>query len=398
MLLSTYVYPAARSPHPRIPSAIDLTSLVLQLLFMGTKKYPVENAYAQYLAAHSGSSNAYTGSTSTNYYFEVSAKPSNDEEPSAENPSALYGSLDRFAQFFVEPLFLANTLDRELRAVDSENKKNLQSDQWRLHQLEKSLSNPKHPYCHFSTGNLEVLKTQPEAHGINVRDKFIEFYEKEYSANRMKLCVLGREPLDVLESWVSEFFSDIKNKRLTPNRWPDEVPFGKDQLGFECFAKPVMDSRELNLLFPFLDEEYLYESQPSRYISHLIGHEGPGSIMAYVKSKGWANGLSAGAYPVCAGSPGLFDCQIRLTEDVSPPPFFSPHLALCSVHILAGTNKNARTGIEKLQRGCEGFLPIRCNAPRDAAPGLDIRGAKGYGGCRLQVQAKDASEPLHQQD
>ncbi|KAK3939917.1 Metalloenzyme, LuxS/M16 peptidase-like protein [Diplogelasinospora grovesii] len=288
---------------------------VEHLLFMGTKKYPAENEYQKYLSAHSGSSNAYTGSTNTNYYFEVSAKPSNDEEPSATNPSALLGALDRFAQFFVEPLFLASTLDRELLAVDSENKKNLQSDQWRMHQLEKSLSNPKHPFCHFSTGNLETLKTLPEARGINVRDKFIEFYEKNYSANRMKLCVLGREPLDVLESWVSEYFSDVKNKDLKPNRWADEVPLPKDLLGIQCFAKPVMDSRELNLIFPFLDEEFLYESQPSRYISHLIGHEGPGSIMAYVKSMGWANGLSAGAYPVSPGTPGLFDCQIRLTEE-----------------------------------------------------------------------------------
>ncbi|KAL1868234.1 hypothetical protein VTK73DRAFT_3761 [Phialemonium thermophilum] len=288
---------------------------VEHLLFMGTKKYPVENAYAQYLSSHSGSSNAYTGSTNTNYYFEVAAKPSNDEEPSAENPSPLYGALDRFAEFFKEPLFLSSTLDRELRAVDSENKKNLQNDQWRLHQLERSLSNPKHPYCHFSTGNLEVLKTEPESRGINVRDKFIEFYEKHYSANRMKLCVLGREPLDVLEAWVAELFSDVKNKDLQPNRWTEEVPFTREQLGFECFAKPVMDSREINLFFPILDEEYLFESQPGRYVSHLIGHEGPGSIMAYIKSKGWANGLSAGSYQICPGSPGIFDCQIRLTEE-----------------------------------------------------------------------------------
>jgi insulysin len=283
---------------------------------MGTKKYPVENAYAQYLASHSGSSNAYTASTSTNYFFDVSAKPSNDQEPSAENPSALYGALDRFAQFFVEPLFLEETLDRELRAVDSENKKNLQSDQWRLHQLEKSLCNPQHPYCHFSTGNLEVLKTEPEARGVNVREKFIEFYEKHYSANRMKLCVIGREPLDVLQTWVVELFSNVKNKGLKQNRWTESVPFTEEQLGTLVFAKPVMDSRELNLTFPFLDEEYLYESQPSRYISHLIGHEGPGSIMAYIKTKGWANGLSAGAYPIAPGSPGCFDCNIRLTEEV----------------------------------------------------------------------------------
>ncbi|KAI1181739.1 Metalloenzyme, LuxS/M16 peptidase-like protein [Nemania serpens] len=231
---------------------------VEHLLFMGTKKYPEENAY----------------------------NPSNDEAPSETNLSPLYGGLDRFAQFFIEPLFLPSTLDRELRA----------SDQWRLHQLEKSLSNPKHPYCHFSTGNLEVLKTAPEAQGVDVRQKFIDFYEKHYSANRMKLCVLGRESLDVLEGWAANLFSGIPNKHLPQNRWEGEVPFNKDHLAMQSFAKPVIDSRELNLVFTFLDEENLYESQPSRYISHLIGHEGPGSIMAYIKSKGWANSLSAAAH------------------------------------------------------------------------------------------------------
>ncbi|KJZ78997.1 hypothetical protein HIM_01770 [Hirsutella minnesotensis 3608] len=288
---------------------------VEHLLFMGTKKFPIENEYGQYLSANSGSSNAYTACTSTNYFFDVAAKPANDQDPSDTNPSPLREALDRFAQFFIEPLFLSSTLDRELRAVDSENKKNLQNDVWRLHQLEKSLSNPKHPYCHFSTGNFEVLKTLPESRGINVRDKFIEFHDKHYSANRMKLVVLGREPLDVLQKWVVELFSPIVNKKLPPNRWTDQVPFGEEDLGTQCFAKPVMDTRELNLSFPFVDEETLYESQPSRYISHLIGHEGPGSIMSYVKSKGWVNGLSASAYSVCPGTPGIFDVQIRLTEE-----------------------------------------------------------------------------------
>ncbi|KAF1855126.1 hypothetical protein Lal_00002662, partial [Lupinus albus] len=119
---------------------------VEHLLFMGTKKFPIENEYGQYLSANSGSSNAYTGPTSTNYFFDISAKPDNDQDPSDTNPSPLREALDRFAQFFIEPLFLPETLDRELKAVDSENKKNLQNDTWRLHQLEKSLSNPNHPF------------------------------------------------------------------------------------------------------------------------------------------------------------------------------------------------------------------------------------------------------------
>ncbi|KAA8642913.1 hypothetical protein EYZ11_009044 [Aspergillus tanneri] len=305
------------------------------MLFMGTEKYPKENAYNQYLASHSGSSNAYTAATETNYFFEVSATsagtdgshdynstpngssngtPATTETGSSTGPSPLYGALDRFAQFFVSPLFLESTLDRELRAVDSENKKNLQSDLWRLMQLNKSLSNPAHPYHHFSTGNLQTLKEEPQKRGVDVRSEFIKFYEKHYSANRMKLVVLGRESLDELEQWVGELFAGVKNKDLPQNRWDDVQPWLPDHLCKQIFAKPVMDTRSIDIYFPFLDEEFLYESQPSRYISHLIGHEGPGSILAFVKAKGWANGLSAGVMPVCPGS-AFFTISIRLTQE-----------------------------------------------------------------------------------
>ncbi len=283
------------------------------MLFMGTKKYPVENEYSQYLSANSGSSNAYTAATSTNYYFEVAAKGSENAAEGESGP--LYGALDRFAQFFIAPLFLTSTLDRELRAVDSEHKKNLQNDQWRLHQLDKATANPKHPYCHFSTGSLETLKNVPESKGVDVRQAFIEHHKKYYSANRMKLVILGREPLDTLETWAAQLFEEVVDKDLPQNRWEGIAPYLPEQLGTQTFAKPVMDSRSLELTFPYLDEETLFESQPSRYISHLIGHEGPGSIMAYIKTKGWANGLSSGAYSVAPGSLGLFSCQIRLTEE-----------------------------------------------------------------------------------
>jgi insulysin len=238
----------------------------------------------------------------------------NGAETNGLTRGPFWGALDRFAQFFVEPLFLASTLDRELRAVDSENKKNLQSDVWRLSQLGKSLSNPKHPYHHFSTGNLQTLRDEPEKRGVEVRQKFIEFYERHYSSNRMKLVVLGRESLDELETWVSELFSEVKNKDLPENRWDDVQPLTKDEISTQIFAKPVMESRSLEISFPFQDEEDMHETQPSRYLSHLIGHEGPGSILSYIKEKSWAQSLSAGASPVCPGS-AFFEIGVRLTPE-----------------------------------------------------------------------------------
>ena len=245
------------------------------------------------------------------------SSPTNDSAengPASKKKSPLYGALDRFAQFFIKPLFLEETLDRELRAVDSENKKNLQSDAWRLQQLTKSLSNPQHPFHTFSTGNLETLKTEPLKRGVRIRDEFIRHYEKHYSANLMKLVVLGKESLDELESWVEEFFSPVVNKELPQNRWDDVQPFTENEVMTQIFAKPVMDTRSLDVYFPYPDEDDLFESQPSRYISHLIGHEGPGSILSLLKAKGWANSLGSGAVDVCPGS-AFFHISIRLTED-----------------------------------------------------------------------------------
>ncbi|KAL8823850.1 MAG: hypothetical protein Q9191_005497 [Dirinaria sp. TL-2023a] len=289
---------------------------VEHLLFMGTEKYPKENAYNQYLTAHSGYSNAYTAATETNYFFEVAAssETSNSALTNGHTPSPLYGALDRFAQFFIAPLFLSSTLDRELKAVDSENKKNLQSDNWRLSQLNKSLSNPKHPYHHFSTGNLETLRDEPRKRGVNIRQEFIDFHSRNYSANRMKLVVLGRESLDELESWVGDLFAGVRNKDLPKKKWDGQQPYSEKEYMTRVFAKPVMDSRMLDLYFPYQDEEDMHETQPSRYISHLIGHEGPGSVLAYIKAKGWANSLSAGAMPLCPGS-AFFSVSIRLTEE-----------------------------------------------------------------------------------
>ena len=142
----------------------------------------------------------------------------------------------------------------------------------------------------------------------------MQFYEKHYSANRMKLVVLGKESLDVLESWVVDLFANVRNQDLPQNRWDGVQPYTKKELLTQVFAKPVMDSRSLEIYFPYQDEEGLYMTHPSRYISHLIGHEGPGSILAYIKAKGWANGLSAGAMPVGPGT-AFFTISVRLTEE-----------------------------------------------------------------------------------
>ncbi|KAF9699478.1 hypothetical protein EKO04_002692 [Ascochyta lentis] len=291
--------------------------------FIGTKKYPGENEYSTYLNKYGGISNAYTASTSTNFYFELSAtSTSNGLSPFTEanrrsvsvtkESAPLYGALDRFSQFFIQPLFLRDSLDRELRAVDSEYKKNVQSDAWRLVQLSRSTSNKNHPIRRFAAGNYQCLHEEPLLRGIDVRRRFIEFYETHYSADRMKLVVLGKESLQRLESWVQELFSDVPNKSQPRLRWDGIPVLDQPALMTQIFAKPVMEQRLLSLEFTYPDEEELYLSHPSRYLRHLIGHEGPGSVLAYLKLLGLADSLLVETS--AQASTTIFCVDFRLTE------------------------------------------------------------------------------------
>ncbi|KAI8077795.1 Metalloenzyme, LuxS/M16 peptidase-like protein [Halteromyces radiatus] len=269
------------------------------LLFMGTEKYPKENDYYSYLSEHSGYANAWTGAENTNYYFEVGHQ-------------WLEGALDRFAHFFIDPLFSDSCTDRELRAVDSEHKKNLQSDSWRVSQVEKSLSNPNHPWHKFQTGNLETLMETPKRLGLNVREELLRFHNNYYSANIMRLCILGKESLDQLTQWAVEKFSDVRDKNIKVPTYPGH-PLGQNELLKQILVKSVKHTRLLEITFPFPDQSPYYETQPANYLSHLIGHEGTGSILSYLKKKGWATFLSSGCYDAGEGF-SFYHASVDLTE------------------------------------------------------------------------------------
>ena len=236
--------------------AQGLAHFLEHMLFLGTESYPIENAYSSYLNNHGGMSNAYTDQENTVYYFDIQSEYYEE-------------ALNMFSSFFINPLFTDTATNREINAVDSENTKNIQSDMWRQFQLFKSLALPEHPFNSFSTGNLKTLKTVPESIGQNIRDIMINFYNIHYSANRMKIVLYGKEPLDTLQTWAHSKFSKIINKNVTPYHVPSNA-YGKEQVCKWLNIVPVKDNKSLDLYFPMPAIEHLYRSKPQRYVYLLM--------------------------------------------------------------------------------------------------------------------------------
>ncbi|KAJ8522379.1 hypothetical protein ONZ45_g1033 [Pleurotus djamor] len=322
------------------------------LLFMGTELYPKENEYSEFLAKNNGGSNAYTSTSNTNYYFSV-ATP------------ALAPALARFAAFFHCPLFSPSCTSRELNAVDSEHKKNHQADMWRIFQLNKHLSRPGHVWSKFGSGNRESLSqagrdlkakgrltngnssrvdsavssvvTSPipsrigspapsvassgseseadgGAIGRETRRRLIEWWSKEYCASRMRLCLIGSESLDDLSNLASKLFSPIPNRGRDPLPMITEHPFGENESGTLVSVQTIMSFHAVEISFPLEYQPPHWRHKPANFISHLVGHEGPGSLHSYLKGKGWITALSCGPQNLARGF-AMFKVTIHLTEE-----------------------------------------------------------------------------------
>lgn len=291
-----------------------LAHFLEHMLFLGTEKYPDEDSYSGYLAQNAGYSNAYTSCENTNYQFQLVV--SKEARDGGGEASPLYEALDRFSQFFLAPLFTEGATERELNAVDSEHEKNLQNDNQRLFQLGQSCANPKHPFSGFGTGSKATLWDEPQANGVDTREALLAFHKKYYSANLMRLCVTSPHSLDLMEKWAVEFFSGIVNSdvQLPAEEYKDVLALTEKETGLTMHVVPIKDFRMIQLSWLTPAMNHLYRSKPSNYVSHLMGHEGKGSLLSVMKERGWADELSAGE-SLSLENFGFFGVTISLTKE-----------------------------------------------------------------------------------
>ncbi|XP_021724126.1 insulin-degrading enzyme-like 1, peroxisomal [Chenopodium quinoa] len=276
-----------------------LAHFLEHMLFYASEKYPIEDSYSKYITEHGGSTNAFTASEYTNYFFDV-------------NADSFEEALDRFAQFFIKPLMSPDATMREIKAVDSEHQKNLLSDGWRINQLKKHLSSPTHPYHKFSTGSWETLAERPKAKGIDTRDELIKFYKEYYSANLMRLVVYSKDSLDKIERVVESKFKDIPNTNRNTLSFPGQ-PCTSDHLQILVKTVPIKDGHNLRFMWPITPSIRYYKEGPCRYLGHVIGHEAEGSLFYILKKLGWAFGLSAGETDF-SNDYSFFKVGIELTD------------------------------------------------------------------------------------
>lgn len=307
-------------------------------------KYPEENFYDAFVTSHGGSCNAYTEGEYTCFEFDVAATHFSD-------------ALDVFAQCFISPLLKKSSFDREIRAIESEFNLARSEDGSRLEQLFCQCASPGHVLCKFAWGNMKSLKTEPRAKGVNVHALLKSFCRSYYQPHNMKLVVLSPEPLDAIEIIVNKAFQGWMPSSLTSSTLRLEPgaergaarnnakqanpkkskmqssgdaggkgkksrgsldspgpsissfpPMNKlldsysnvDPLSASSLAQvrrvvPLRDSHAVSVSWALQPSPRKdYRTKAHVYLGHLLGHEGPGSLLSALKSHSLATGVCAG--------------------------------------------------------------------------------------------------------
>ena len=254
-----------------------LAHFLEHMLFLGSQKYPKAGDYQQFINHHGGSHNAWTGTEHSSFFFDI------DTHFFAE-------ALDRFADMFCQPLFSPEYVEKERHAIEAEFSMKLKDDSRRIYQVHKESINPAHPFAKFSVGNLSTLADTEDG---TLRDALLQFFTEQYSASRMTLVLVSSQPLALQQQYAEQYFSMLP-AHLTAKA-PLSVPlYLAEHQAIQLNIQPHRHMQKLVVSFALPDIQRWYQHKLISFIAHLLGDEGPGSLLGYLKRLGLVNQLSAG--------------------------------------------------------------------------------------------------------
>lgn len=254
-----------------------LAHFLEHMLFLGSAAYPQAGELQQFISEHGGSHNAWTGTEHSQFYFDLEQQYFAD-------------GLSRFAAMFTAPLFSSDYVEKERQAIEAEFSLKLKDDSRRIYQVHKESINPAHPFAKFSVGNAQTLADQPQE---SLQQAVKRFFDSQYSAQRMSLCLVGPQSLAELQQLATRYFSAIKGDVAAKS--PLQVPlYLSEHQGLQLNIRPHKSSQRLVVSFALPDIQPWYRYKIVSFLAHLLGDEGPGSLLAVLKAQGLVNQLSAG--------------------------------------------------------------------------------------------------------
>jgi len=279
-------------------SQLGLAHYLEHVILLNSKSYPEINGLHNFLATKGYGLNGATGAQQTNFSFMC---PTNNFSE----------ALDRFADLFSAPQFDPELADKERNAVHNEWSLKSQNDFFTIEAIDYLTINPSHPLTRMSVGNLETLVNKKDS---NLLDETKTFYRHYYSANNMRLTLIGKQSIELLKTYAELYFSTIPNRDILPPTIT-EVGLTKNELGKEIHYRPRGSQRSIYIDLPVKIANDQWSLKAKEYLIAVIGSESKGALSDWLRTQGLAEAVEVFLQPKRYGPDGRLRLSISLTAN-----------------------------------------------------------------------------------
>ncbi len=267
-----------------------LAHLLEHMCFITSKKYQNKGYIHNKALEFGGYSNAFTDDIHTVYYYEIFTKH-------------LEEMMEIFSDFLFNSELKEEYILDEMKNVDSEHKKNLNNDNFRIYNIEHLLCDEKSEYNGFFTGSIETLNKK------DIRDKMYKFYKKFYVPENISLCIISELEINKIEKLTKKYFEHFKNGKKTP----------KLKLLKPIYTKNISKTFLINSVNKTFQIKYIFETQKINkyvetkvfsYVSFLLNLDMKDSLSDFLKINNYIKSLIS----YFESHSGLFIIHLELTK------------------------------------------------------------------------------------
>ncbi|PMG39634.1 insulinase family protein [Shewanella sp. 10N.286.52.B9] len=254
--------------------AQGLPHLLEHIVFLGSKQYPQIDSWDNFFKSAGGWSNGSTRSGNTRYHFQI-------------QNSLFRDGLGRLVDIIESPMILTNAVDIGLSEVNEEFESGRNNDWQGILSVMKDMTIDTNSARKFGIGNHESLGTEAR----NIEPALKKFHSRFYVANNMALAIYTNEPQEDIIKFIKSEFGSLESGE---DNVPKYIPLhSNSQLATLISIDSESNRISLDMRFEVPNRLSKTNFDTSTLVIDLIGHEAPGSIFHYLKSKGLAYSLSA---------------------------------------------------------------------------------------------------------
>tara|TARA_B110000971_G_C20028512_1_gene510163 strand:+ start:13 stop:2625 length:2613 start_codon:yes stop_codon:yes gene_type:complete len=263
-----------------------MAHLLEHMCFITSKKFKEKDFLAHKVAEAGGVTNAFTAELNTIYYLDIFS-------------NNLESILEIFVDFLTNAELKKEYILSELKNVDSEHKKNIYDDGWKLINLERILADKKSNYHGFHTGSSETLNIP------DIYEKMVDFYKKYYHANNISVCIASNKSIDELLKISKNYFGKIPKSNIV-TKLELIKPIYNLNKGKTFIMQGQSKINKLKYIFEILD--YKYDTKIYDLLSNILNSSEKNLCLDNLKSLGLVTDFYARF-----DLHGLFTIEIILT-------------------------------------------------------------------------------------